>query len=150
VRLSHVPVRLMLNALVRGAELRRELRLLAVAHQDTYPVAGDLSQFFNSVAGDFRSEFDVSDLHQSVATGHEHVDLTVSAPTDSGPRFARLIELLDLADAFCRNERLLTLTRTDEQVTFQAWLFGEFVRQLRGESPLAWHNGASGLSRAHP
>jgi anti-sigma regulatory factor (Ser/Thr protein kinase) len=150
VRLTHVPVRLMLNAVIRGTELRRELRLLAVAHQDTYPVAGDLSQFFNSVAGDFRGEFDVADLHQSLAAGHHHVDLTVSAPTDSGPRFARLIELLDLADAFCRNERLLTLARTDEQVTFQAWLFGEFVRQTGGESPVPWHDGASGLTLTHP
>jgi anti-sigma regulatory factor (Ser/Thr protein kinase) len=150
VRLSHVPVRLMLNALIRGTELRRELRLLAVAHQDTYPVAGDLSQFFNSVSGDFRGEFDVADLHRSLSLGHDHVDLTVSAPTDSGPRFARLIELLDLADAFCRNERLLTLARTDEQVRFQAWLFGEFVRQTGGDAPLPWHDGASGLSLTHP
>ena len=150
VQLGHVPVRLMLNALVRGAELRRELRLLAVAHQDTYPVAGDLSQFFNSVAGDFRGEFDVADLHTALESGRHHVDLTVSAPVDSGPRFARLIELLDLADAFCRNERLLTLARTDEQVRFQAWLFGEFVRQTRGDSPLLWSDDAPDLSMTHP
>ncbi|WP_420371832.1 ATP-binding protein [Nocardioides cynanchi] len=150
VRLDRVPVRLMLNALIRGAELRRELRLLAVAHEDTYPVAGDLSRFFNSVAGDFRGEFDVSDLHQCLATGHDHVDLRVSTPTDSGPRFARLIELLDLADAFCRNERLLTLARTDEQIRFQAWLFGEFVRQTRGDPPLRWSHETADLSRTHP
>jgi anti-sigma regulatory factor (Ser/Thr protein kinase) len=150
VHLGHVPVRLMLNALVRGAELRRELRLLAVAHQDTYPVAGDLSQFFNSVAGDFRGEFDVADLHQALAFGHDHIDLGVSTPIDSGPRFARLIELLDLADAFCRNERLLTLARTDEEAVFQAWLFGEVVRQTRGGSPVPWQGNGSGLSLTQP
>jgi anti-sigma regulatory factor (Ser/Thr protein kinase) len=150
VRLTHVPVRLMLNALVRGAELRRELRLLAVAHQDDYPVAGDLSRFFNSVAGDFRGEFDVADLHQSLSDGRDHIDLTVTTPTDSGPRFARLIELLELADAFCRNERLLTLARSDDQIAFQGWLFGEFVRQTSGGAPLPWHDDASGFSLAHP
>jgi len=150
VRLGRVPVRLMLNALVRGAELRRELRLLAVAHEDTYPVAGDLSRFFNSVAGDFRGEFDVADLHQSLASGHDQIDLSVSTPSDSGPRFARLIELLDLADAFCRNERLLTLARTEEQIRFQAWLFGEFVRQTRGDVPRKWSDDAADLSRTHP
>ena len=150
VRLSHVPVQLMLDALVRGAELRRELRLLAVAHHDTYPLAGDLSQFFNGVAGDFRGEFDVSDLHRAAATGHDHLDLTVNVPVDSGPRFARLIELLELADAFCRNERLLTLARTDAQIVFQAWLFGEFVRQLRGKPAMPWHDSFSGLSLSHP
>jgi hypothetical protein len=150
VQLSHVPVRLMLDALVRGAELRRELRLLAVAHHDTYPLAGDLSQFFNNVAGDFSGEFDVSDLHRSLATGHDHIDLTVSVPIDSGPRFARLIELLELADAFCRNERLLTLARNEDQITFQAWLFSEFVRQARGNPPLPWHDHILGFSLTHP
>jgi Histidine kinase-like ATPase domain len=150
VQLGHVPVRLMLDALVRGAELRRELRLLAVAHQDTYPLAGDLSLFFNNVAGDFGTEFDVSDLHRSLAMGHDHVDLTVNVPMDSGPRFARLIELLELADAFCRNERLLTLARTEDQVAFQAWLFGEFVRQTAGDPPLPWHDTSSGLSLTRP
>jgi hypothetical protein len=150
VLLRHVPVRLMLDALVRGAELRRELRLLAVAHEDAYPLAGDLSHFFNGVASDFQSDFDINDLQRALATGQDHIDLTVSVPTDSGPRFARLTELLELADAFCRNERLLTLARTDDQITFQGWLFGEFVRQTRGDTPIPWHDTISGLSFSHP
>ncbi len=56
---------------------------------------------------------------------------------DVADRFSRLLELYDLADAFCRNERLLTLARSPEQVEFQSWLFGEFVRQGRGQDPTA-------------
>ena len=48
------------------------------------------------------------------------------------------IELLDLADEFCREERLLSLARTPEQRRFQRWLLGEFVRQGDGEDPIAW------------
>jgi hypothetical protein len=150
VHLDRAPVRLMLNALTHGAELRRELRLLAVAHQDTYPVAGDLSEFFSGLGRDFRSQFDGPDLHRAMDSGQELVDLQVSAPVDSGPRFSRLIELLDLADAFCRNERLLTLARPRELVVFQEWMYGEFVRQTSGAAPTPWHDQGAGLSRAHP
>jgi anti-sigma regulatory factor (Ser/Thr protein kinase) len=150
IRLDRVPVRLMLNALTHGAELRRELRLLAVAHQDTYPVAGDLSEFFSGLGRDFRSQFDGPDLHRASDTGQEYVDLVVSAPIDSGPRFTRLIELLDLADAFCRSERLLTLARTRVLAIFQEWMFGEFVRQTKGVAPTPWHDQGAGLSQAHP
>ena len=48
VRLRDVPVALMQGTLAHGAELRRELRLLAVAHQDPYPVASDLSAYFSA------------------------------------------------------------------------------------------------------
>ena len=41
------PSTCMQGTLAHGAELRRELRLLAVAHQDTYPVASDLSAYFS-------------------------------------------------------------------------------------------------------
>jgi anti-sigma regulatory factor (Ser/Thr protein kinase) len=150
IRLDRVPVRLMLNALMRGAELRRELRLLAVAHQDTYPVAGDLSEFFSALGRDFRDQFDGPDLHRATDSGEQHVDLVVDAPVDSGPRFNRLLELLDLADAFCRNERLLTLARTPEMVVFQEWMYGEFVRQTSGETPTPWRGQGVGLSRAQP
>lgn len=150
VRLGRVPVRLMLSALMRGAELRRELRLLAVAHQDTYPVAGDLSEFFSALSRDFGDQFDGPDLHRATDAGDERLDLVVNTPVDSGPRFSRLMELLDLADAFCRNERLLTLARTPELVTFQEWMYGEFVRQTSGAAPSPWRDDGVGLSRAHP
>ena len=45
---------------------------------------------------------------------------------------------LRLADAFCRQERLLALARTPGQVCFQTWMLGEFVRQTRGAEPMRW------------
>jgi hypothetical protein len=75
----------------------------------------------------------------------------VKASPESGVRFARLIELYELADAFCRNERLLTLARTPELVAFETWLFGEFVRQTAGEEPKPWQGGgATTLPRVQP
>src|SRR4051794_3775022 len=57
VHLVQVPVDLMQGTLNHGAELRRELRLLAVAHQNAYPVASDLSAYFAALARDFRWQF---------------------------------------------------------------------------------------------
>ena len=138
VQLLNVPADLLQGSLAHGAELRRELRLLALAHQDTYPVASDLSYFFTSIARDVRSQLGGEALLHALQTGRPHVDLDVKAPVDSERRFARLLELLDLADAFCHNERLLTLARTPEQVVFQQWLFQEFVRQAAGAEPRPW------------
>jgi hypothetical protein len=151
VHLRGVPVGLMQGMLAHGAELRRELRLLAVAHQDTYPIASDLSAYFNSLARDFRGQFGGGEMVAAIQQGRRHVDIDVLAPADCADRFARVIELYELADAFCRNERLLTLARSPQQVEFQNWLFGEFVRQGSGEDPLPWPGShAPHLSRAHP
>ena len=138
VRLLHVPSDLLQGTLAHGAELRRELRLLALAHQDTYPVASDLSFFLSSVARDVRGQLGGEALLHALQSGQSHLDLDVKTPGDTELRFARLLELLDLADAFCHNERLLTLARSPEQVVFQQWLFGEFVRQATGEKPQPW------------
>jgi anti-sigma regulatory factor (Ser/Thr protein kinase) len=151
VHLRDVPVHLMQGMLAHGAELRRELRLLAVAHQDTYPVASDLSAYFTALARDFRWQFGGQALMAAIQGGDLQIDIDVTAPLDAAERFTRLMELYDLADAFCRNERLLTLARTSEQVEFQTWLFGEFVRQGWGEDPSPWSSSrGSPLSPAHP
>lgn len=150
IRLRDVPVELMQGTLAHGAELRRELRLLAVAHHDTYPVASDLSAYFSALARDFRWQLGGEALMEAIQAGRTVADLDVTAPVDAADRFARLLELYDLADAFCRNERLLTLARTAEQVEFQTWLYGEFVRQGSGHSPRPWSvSHAATLARAH-
>jgi anti-sigma regulatory factor (Ser/Thr protein kinase) len=151
VHLLNVPTEAMQATLAHSAELRRELRLLAVAHQDTYPVASDLSTFFSALARDFRWQMGGEPLREALVAGLPRLDIDVKASADSGARFARLIELYELADAFCRNERLLTLARTPELVAFETWMFGEFVRQSAGKEPHPWPgDGPVPLSRAQP
>jgi anti-sigma regulatory factor (Ser/Thr protein kinase) len=151
VHLLNVPTEAMQATLAHGAELRRELRLLAVAHHDTYPVASDLSTFFSALARDFRLQMGGEVLREALVAGRRRLDLDVKASVEAGARFARLIELYELADAFCRNERLLTLARSPEQVEFQTWMFTEFVRQAAGEEPLPWRgDGRARMSKAQP
>jgi anti-sigma regulatory factor (Ser/Thr protein kinase) len=150
IHLRHTPTDGLQATLAHGAELRRELRLLAVAHQNAYPVASDLSAYFSALARDFRTQLGGERLREAVRIGRGHIDLDVVAPADTEQQFLRLQELLDLADAFCRNERLLTLARSSDLVAFQSWLYGEFVRQARGEQPHPWSDDQASLSRAHP
>ncbi len=113
-------------------ELRREVRLLALAHERDYPLARDLSELFT----------DHGRL-LTVSTGSRRDPRRARAratppPTSPCPRAerrragsARLVDMLDLTDAFGREERMLSLARTPEQRSFQSWFLGEFVRPGR-------------------
>jgi hypothetical protein len=70
--------------------------------------------------------------------GGDQADLVVITPSSTAARIGRFLEMLDLADEFCRSERMLSLARTAEQKRFQQWFLGEFVRQQRGEQPDPW------------
>ena len=62
----------------------------------------------------------------------------MDVPKASAETIEQFLDMLDLADEFCQKQQLLSLARTAEQRRFQRWLFGEFVRQQRGESPRPW------------
>ncbi len=123
---------------VHYRELRREVRLLALAHESDYPLAKTLSDLFGSLDRDLREGIRNEDIESAQASGKAATDLRVNMPRTTAESIGRFLELLDLADAFCREERLLSLARTPEQRRFQQWFLGEFVRQVRGEAPLAW------------
>jgi two-component sensor histidine kinase len=119
-------------------ELRREVRLLALAHEEEYPLARDLSNLFGSLERDLREGIGTDQIAQALESGTAVTDLQVAMPRQTAATIGRFIELLDLADAFCREERLLSLARTPDQQRFQRWFLSEFVRQQKGQPPLAW------------
>jgi hypothetical protein len=128
-------------------ELRREVRLLALAHERDYPLAKDLSDLFASLERQLREGIGIDQLEAAVAAGESETQVELVTARESTRTMERFIEMLDLADDFCRQERLLSLARSDEQRRFQQWYLGEFVRQGRGEPPLAWRD-ASASDRA--
>lgn len=120
-------------------ELRREVRLLALAHEEEYPLANTLSDLFGAMQRELREGLDI----HHVAPGHdETLDLTVQLSTEGAETMGRFVELLDFADEFCRRERMLSLARTPEQRSFQTWFLTEIVRQLAGRSPQPWSTAA--------
>lgn len=117
-------------------ELRREVRLLALAHESDYPLAKQLSATFDRLDRFLRVGVDRAEIPSRAApeTGAAPTtDLVRVMSAARARRAEQFAELLDLTDAFCREEKLLALARTPEQRAFQNWFLTELVRQARGE-----------------
>jgi anti-sigma regulatory factor (Ser/Thr protein kinase) len=119
-------------------ELRREVRLLALAHERDYPLAKNLSDLFGSLDRHLREGIGMEQIERALASGERTTVLRVRTPRESAPLVERFVDLLDLADEFCRHERLLALERSPEQQRFQRWFLRELVRQGEGAAPVAW------------
>ena len=133
-----VPLSLYIGFQAHFRELRREVRLLALAHAADYPLADDLSELFTALESELHAGIGMSEFLEAPAEGSTAADLTVRMPRSAAPTLQRFIGLLDLADEFCHQERLLSLARTEEQRAFQTWFLQEYVRQADGHRPLAW------------
>lgn len=138
VELERLPVNLYVVFRRHYHELRRELRLLSLAHETDYPVAKNLSDLFRRFDDEFRASRGTDKLEAAIDAGTDTADISLLVPPSSPATSAQMIDLLELADAFCRAERLLSLATTPQQQQFQQWYLGEFVRQARGESPRPW------------
>jgi hypothetical protein len=122
-------------------ELRRELRLLSLSHQSDYPLAGDLTSMFANYERQFPDEFE-DQLRKAERDALPRVDLTFPMMREAGPIFVTMTEMFDVADAFCRAERLLSMARTPAQRALQNWLLTELVQQLGGASAQPWDGQA--------
>lgn len=138
VEILGVPLALFVGFQQHFRELRREVRLLALAHEQDYPLAKSLSDLFSTLDRHLREGIGVEQIEAAVAERRTHTDLVVHMPRTTARTLSRFIELLDLADDFCRQQRLLSLARSPEQRSFQGWFLCEFVRQAQGEPPVAW------------
>ena len=123
-----VPLRTYLEFQRHYRELRREVRLLALAHESDYPLAKSLSDLFGTLERSLRDGIGVSQIESALVEGRPTTDLRIAMPREAATTIDRFVDLLDLADDFCRQERLLSLARTAEQRQFQRWFLGELVR----------------------
>lgn len=138
VRIVDVPVELYLRFRRRYYELGRELRLLALAHGTTYPVATELSEVFLQVEKERRLTRGIPQAEKELASGKEKVTFDLQVPESTPATMTRLMEILERADRFCREQRLLVLAATPLEQRLQRWYLGEFARQAAGEEPLPW------------
>ena len=141
VRLIGMPVKIFAHYRTWYDELRRELRLLALNHGNDYPVAMELSEITLQVEQERRQATGVDRLDEAIAQDQERVDLEYHVPAGAGATMSRLLELLAEVDVFCREQRLLTLEPTPQQLVLREWYLGEFARQTNGEEPVAWSGG---------
>ncbi len=118
-------------------DLRRELRLLALTHAEDYPLAQRLSELIIS----FEHEFPQSALAQlevALNNGDSELDIVVDMSPALPPLIPQMLEVLDLADAFCRAQQFLAIARTPDQNAYCHWFLEEFARQGRGEVSQRW------------
>ncbi|MCX6398991.1 MAG: ATP-binding protein [Propionibacteriales bacterium] len=123
-------------------DLRREIRLLALAHEDDYPLARVLSEHFDALERPLRANMGREQVDTAHADGRSAVDLRLRMPREAARQIGGLVDLLDAADEFSRAQRLLTAPRTPAQRAFQIWFLGEFRRQSAGAPPVSWQGSA--------
>lgn len=138
VRLVGVPLRLYVGFQQHFRELRREVRLLALAHERDYPLAKNLSDLFGALERQLRDGIGLTEMEGALSSGSDVADLQVRMPREAAATLRSFVDLLDVADEFCRQQRLLSLARTEEQRDFQRWFLGEYIRQAAGGAPQPW------------
>ena len=74
------------------------------------------------------------------------IDLDVTVEPGAAPILKTMLEMFDLADAFCKAERLLSIQRTPEQRAFHIWYLSEYIRQIDGEPPITFRESDSARS----
>ena len=140
VKLLRAPIRALAEFEAHYRELRREVRLLALAHADRYPLAKSLADLFGSLQREVEEGVDAELLRKAKLEGRRKVDLTVPVSPAEAQTMGKFVELLDFADEFCRKEKLSSLARSQRQVQFQTWFFTEFARQGAGRGPRPWRS----------
>ncbi|MEP6816072.1 MAG: ATP-binding protein [Marmoricola sp.] len=122
-------------------ELRRELRLLALANPERYPLAVQVSEVALQVEVERRQSTGLGRLAEAEAQGTESVDLVYTTPATAPATMARLSDLLSQATVFFDNEMLLSLRPSERHQQLQSWYLGEFINQGAGEQPRPWTGG---------
>ena len=145
VRLLALDVPLYASLARQYHELRRELRLLSLSHQSDYPLAGDLTSMFANFERQFPDTFR-DQITEAEARGVPRVDVSFPMVREAGPIFVTMTEMFDVADAFCRAERLLSMARTPRQRALHNWLLAELVHQLDGASARPWDGNPGSAS----
>jgi hypothetical protein len=141
IHLLGMPVAAFLELRRHYNELRRELRLLALANPERYPLAVAVSETTLQVEVERRQSTGLDLLAEAEATGKESVDLVYTTPATAPATMATLADLLSQATVFFDDETLLSLRPTQRQQQVQSWYLGEFIRQGEGAKPQPWAGG---------
>ncbi len=141
IRMVGVPVELFLATRQQHDELMREFAVLALAHQDEEgsqpPELRRLVRELGMHYGAAGSRADAG-VEAAAQNGRPTIDLTYRVPISVLEAADRLESLMQSADAYCREGRMLTMPRTPQMVRFAEWWLGELRRQVAGYAPTPW------------
>jgi len=143
VRILQLPVAMHAEAQEHSEALRREFRLIAdqARHHPDQSVPHRFVELMEALGAQYGGLNPESEdaLDQAITAGAPSVDLTMRLPPAAAQACRDLGAILDDADAYCREGRLLlTLATPAPLVGYRRWYLDEFVRQLGGEPPRPW------------
>ena len=136
VRLDNLPLRELLASQRHFDDLVKELKLIAAgmaSHTLEDEVPRRLVTVIEAVLDRYANARVVSraTIDQAVASGQQAVTMTVDLPTAAADDVEQLVQLMEEAEAYCRDGRLLTLPPSPEVSAFRRRLVDDLVRQLR-------------------
>lgn len=105
VRLAHMPLGQYRDFRRTYSDLRREVRLLSLAHEDHYPLARDLSRRFDLFDDHVDNAAVIDSVASQISRGRTHADIQLTVGKPAADLSHQMQDLLDLADAFCRSQR---------------------------------------------
>lgn len=151
IHLLHLPVKVQRDAAEHHDALMRELTLVRASTS-----TGSLPQRLLSLVEELHDRFGRfsaeprSAVESAYRLGDEYIDVTYYVPRESGDAAARLGQLLDEADEYCRRgDHLVTLAASPVTVAYRRWLLDEFVRQSAGQPPVPWTMPLELLMESH-
>jgi anti-sigma regulatory factor (Ser/Thr protein kinase) len=143
LRLLGVPARLFGELRRYHFEVRRELRLLALADAASYPLATELTEIFVRADQERRASRGIPMLDRAITDGVDSLDLEYSIPVSAPATMVRIRDLLiEIYEEFS-TEYLLAMQPPRVLMDLQNWYFTEFERQARGEEPVPWDGPTS-------
>lgn len=147
VRLIGIPVSLVVRAREHWDALIRELAIIAMdpTVQERTKVPHRLSEIAQRLGRDNAALItrDLEAVDEAIANGAESVDLNYEVPRVAGEVCRKLDALLEEADEYCREEKLLTQPATPNVRAYRRWLYAEFIAQCAGADPTPWPNARS-------
>jgi hypothetical protein len=141
VRLLNVPVRILVAGREHHDDVMREFAMLALAEEtDEEHTPKRLLELVDVLGRRYAAAAARPDAEVDAAIdrGDETIDIVYHVPDHLADAADELAALMDEADEFCRERRLLALARPPLVIKFSRWYLDEFRRQIAGEPPRAW------------
>lgn len=141
VTLARFPLVLWQQSQEHIDELLREFTLIAQGDDEHSSVprrllhlVGELTATYAGMSIGTERERD-----DAITRGETETDLLYRTPRSAAGAIVHLGEMLDEADAYCRQgSHLLTLQTPPDQLRFRRWFLSEFTNQFGGAPPLPW------------
>ncbi len=141
VRLLRFPLALWQRSQEHVDELLREFALIAQGEDEHSSVPRRLLNLVAELSATYAglSVGTEQERDEAIERGEAEIDLLYRTPREAAGAVQHLGDMLDQADAYCRQgSHLLTLQTPPDQLRFRQWFLAEFLRQFDGAPPVPW------------